>query len=158
VRRGAGARQRAAAQTQGPRRFGARQDTSGDSVRRRSAARRGRPGGWGTVYPPGSANGLVWGRYHRILRVALLKSVAARMAGWALPKMRRRLGERQIQRSHLVAAVAETIAKARSAKRCVAVLMLRLKPKDRLHLFTQEHIGAQAEQEFVQLAQLLRPA
>ncbi len=80
------------------------------------------------------------------------------MAGWALPKRQRRPGERQIQRSHLVPAVAETIAKARSAKRCVAVLMLRLKPKDRLHLFTQEHIGAQAEQEFVQLAQLLRPA
>ena len=80
------------------------------------------------------------------------------MAGWVLPKRQRRPGERQIQRSHLVPALAETIAKARSAKRCVAVLMLRLKPKDRLHLFTQEHIGAQAEQEFVQLAQLLRPA
>ena len=36
--------------------------------------------------------------------------------------------------------------------------MLRLKPKDRLHLFTQEHIVAQAEQEFAQLAELLRPA
>ncbi len=72
--------------------------------------------------------------------------------------MRRRPGERQIQRSQLVPAVAETIAKARSAKRCVAVLMLRLKPRDRLSLLTQEHIGAQAEQEFVQLAQLLRPA
>jgi len=80
------------------------------------------------------------------------------MARWALPKMQRRPGARQIQRSHLVPAVAETIAKARSTKRCVAVLMLRLKPKDRLRLFTQEHIGAQAEQEFVQLAQLLRPA
>jgi EAL domain-containing protein (putative c-di-GMP-specific phosphodiesterase class I)/GGDEF domain-containing protein len=72
--------------------------------------------------------------------------------------MRRRPRERQMQRSHLIPAVAETIAKARSATRCVAVLMLRLKPKDRLHLFTQEHIGAQAEQEFIQLAQLLRPA
>ena len=86
------------------------------------------------------------------------KPVAARMAGWILPKRQRRSGERQILRSHLVPAVAETIAKARSAKRCVAVVMLRLKPKDRLSLFTQEHIGAQAEQEFVQLAQLLRPA
>lgn len=75
-----------------------------------------------------------------------------------MPKKQRRPGERQIQRSRLVPAVAVTITKARSAKRCVAVLMLRLKPKDRLHLFTQEHIGAQAEQEFVQLAQLLRPA
>lgn len=75
-----------------------------------------------------------------------------------MPKRQRRPGERQIQRSHLLPAVAETIAKARAAKRCVAVLMLRLKPKDRLHLFTQEHIGAQAEQEFVELVELLRPA
>ena len=36
--------------------------------------------------------------------------------------------------------------------------MLRLKPKDRLWLLTQEHVGAQAEREFAQLAQLLRPA
>jgi len=75
-----------------------------------------------------------------------------------LPKRQRQPGERQIQRSHLLPAVAETIANARAAKRCVAVLMLRLKPKDRLHLFTQEHIGAHAEQEFVQLVELLRPA
>ena len=75
-----------------------------------------------------------------------------------MPKRQRRPGERQIQRSHLLPAVAETIAKARAAKRCVAVLMLRLKPKDRLHLFTQEHIGVQAEQEFFELVELLRPA
>ena len=63
-----------------------------------------------------------------------------------------------MQRSRLVPAVGEAIAKARAAKRCVAVLMLRLKPKDRLCLFTQEDIEAQARQEFAQLAQLLRPA
>ena len=80
------------------------------------------------------------------------------MLGWGLPRRQTRPSERQIQRSHLVPALSETIAKASSAKRCVAVLMLRLKPKDRLHLFTQEHIGAHAEQEFAQLAQLLRPA
>src|SRR5262249_213744 len=78
--------------------------------------------------------------------------------GWMLPKRQRRPSERQIHRSQLVPAVAETMAKARSAKRCVAVLMLRLKPQDRLSLFTQEHLGAEAEQEFVQLPQLLRPA
>jgi EAL domain-containing protein (putative c-di-GMP-specific phosphodiesterase class I)/GGDEF domain-containing protein len=61
-------------------------------------------------------------------------------------------------RSQLIPALAETIGKASSARRCVAVLMLRLKPKDRLSLFTQERAGAQAEQEFTQLAQLLRPA
>lgn len=36
--------------------------------------------------------------------------------------------------------------------------MLRLRPRDRLCLFTQERWEAQAEKEFVQLAQLLRPA
>ncbi len=63
-----------------------------------------------------------------------------------------------MQRSRLIPTVAEAIAKARAAKRCVAVLMLRLKPKDRLCLFTQEDVEAQARNEFVQLAELLRPA
>jgi len=61
-------------------------------------------------------------------------------------------------RSHLLSALAETIAKAGTAKRCVAVLMLRLKPTDRLTLFTSEDASVQAEHEFMQLAQLLRPA
>ncbi|HXV06976.1 MAG TPA: GGDEF domain-containing phosphodiesterase [Burkholderiales bacterium] len=63
-----------------------------------------------------------------------------------------------MQRSRLVPAVGEAIAKASTAKRCVAVLMLRLKPKDRLFLFTQQDVEAQARKEFEQLAQLLRPA
>ena len=80
------------------------------------------------------------------------------MAAWALPKRHKQPGAQQLQRSHLVPVVTETIAKAASLKRCVAVLMLRLRPKDRLWLFTQEHWEAQAEKELVQLAQLLRPA
>jgi EAL domain-containing protein (putative c-di-GMP-specific phosphodiesterase class I) len=79
------------------------------------------------------------------------------MGAWLLPK-RKQPGAQRMLRSHLVPVVAQTIAKATSAKRCVAVLMLRLKPKDRLCLFTQENAGAQAEKEFVQLAELLRPA
>jgi EAL domain-containing protein (putative c-di-GMP-specific phosphodiesterase class I) len=63
-----------------------------------------------------------------------------------------------MQRSRLVPAVGEAIVKARVGKRCVAVLMLRLKPKDRLRLFTHADVEAQANQEFEQLAQVLRPA
>lgn len=61
-------------------------------------------------------------------------------------------------RSRLLPSLAETIAKAAVAKRCVAVIMLRLKPNDRLALFTSEDAAVQAEHEFMQLAQLLRPA
>ncbi len=80
------------------------------------------------------------------------------MAAWLLPKRQKQPGAQQMQRSHLVPVVGETIAKASAAKRGVAVLMLRLKPKDRIYLFTQERWEVQAEKEFVQLAQLLRPA
>jgi EAL domain-containing protein (putative c-di-GMP-specific phosphodiesterase class I) len=80
------------------------------------------------------------------------------MTARLLSKRRKETGARRMQRSHLVPVVAQTIAKAISVKRCVAVLMLRLKPRDRLHLFTQEHLQAQAEKEFAQLAQLLRAA
>jgi len=80
------------------------------------------------------------------------------MATWVSPKRQKQLGAQHMQRSRLVPIVAETIAKAKSAKRCVAVLMLRLKPTDRLGLFTQEDLAAQAERAFGQLAHLLRPA
>jgi len=80
------------------------------------------------------------------------------MGTWGLPRKRNQPGAQRMPRSRLVPALAETIAKASAAKRCVAVLMLRLKPRDRLSLFTQEDVGAHAEQEFMQLAQLLRPA
>src|SRR5262245_6241543 len=80
------------------------------------------------------------------------------MPAWLLPKRQKRAGAQPIPRAQLVAFVGQTIAKARPVKRCVAVLMLRLRPRDRLSLFTQEHWEAQAENEFVELAQLLRPA
>jgi EAL domain-containing protein (putative c-di-GMP-specific phosphodiesterase class I) len=79
------------------------------------------------------------------------------MAAWARPRRQKQPGAQTLQRSHLVPVVREAIAKARTANRCVAVLMLRLKPRDRLSLFTQEDLESQAAQEFVQLAQLLRP-
>jgi EAL domain-containing protein (putative c-di-GMP-specific phosphodiesterase class I) len=63
-----------------------------------------------------------------------------------------------MQRARLVPAVGEAIAKAAEAKRCVAVLMLRLRPNRRLLLFTQEDVEAQARNEFAALAELLRPA
>ncbi len=80
------------------------------------------------------------------------------MPAWLLPKWQTQPGAQQLQRAQLVPFVGKIIAKASSAKRCVAVLMLRLRPRDRLSLFTQEHWEAQAEREFVQLAQLLRAA
>jgi len=80
------------------------------------------------------------------------------MAAWLSPRRQRLPGAQPMLRSRLVPVVAQTIANASPVKRCVAVLMLRLKPKDRLCIFTQEHVEVQAEKEFVQLAQLLRPA
>jgi EAL domain-containing protein (putative c-di-GMP-specific phosphodiesterase class I) len=79
------------------------------------------------------------------------------MPAWVWPNRQKQPGAQRIQRSDLLPVVGDGIGKASSAKRCVAVLMLRIKPKDRLCLFTQE-MEAQANKEFVQLAQLLRPA
>jgi EAL domain-containing protein (putative c-di-GMP-specific phosphodiesterase class I)/GGDEF domain-containing protein len=61
-----------------------------------------------------------------------------------------------VRRSQLLAVVREAIDKATSMQRSVAVLMIRLKPKDRLRLFTQDHAEAHLEKAFAGLAQLLR--
>jgi len=63
-----------------------------------------------------------------------------------------------VRRSQLLAVVREAITKARSVQRGVAVLMICLKPKDRLRLFTQDQVEAHLEKAFAGLAQLLRPA
>lgn len=67
-------------------------------------------------------------------------------------------GARRVQRSQLLALVREAIDKAKAAQRGVAVLMVCLKPKDRLRLFTQDHVEAQVDKAFAELARLLRPA
>jgi EAL domain-containing protein (putative c-di-GMP-specific phosphodiesterase class I) len=61
-------------------------------------------------------------------------------------------------RSLLAPFLTESIAQATATSRRVAVLMVRLKPMDRLSLFTQEDAEARAKAAFAQIATSLRPA
>jgi EAL domain-containing protein (putative c-di-GMP-specific phosphodiesterase class I)/GGDEF domain-containing protein len=61
-----------------------------------------------------------------------------------------------VRRSHLLGLVRDAIGQALPARRCVAVLMLRLDPKDRLRLFTLDHAENAAEAATGALPRLLR--
>lgn len=63
----------------------------------------------------------------------------------------------QVRRSQLLGLIDAAIDQARPLRRYVAVLMLRLDPKDRLRLFTLDHAGDATPAALGVLPRLLRP-
>ena len=63
-----------------------------------------------------------------------------------------------VGRSQLLGVIRDALQGARKHQRSAAVLMLGLKPKDRLHLLTQDHVQDRLEGAIAYLPSLLRPA
>jgi len=63
-----------------------------------------------------------------------------------------------VGRSQLLGVIRDALQGARKHQRSAAVLMLCLKPKDRLHLLTQDHVQDRLEGAIAYLPSLLRPA
>jgi len=63
-----------------------------------------------------------------------------------------------VGRSQLLGVIRDAVQGARTHQRSAAVLMLCLKPKDRLHLLTQDRVQERLEGAIAKLPLLLRPA